>query len=534
MSNRLFNFLASKRKFLILSIFSYSVICALLIGNSWDLNAHLLLGKSTFNYLFSFGIIDNKEYVNLREYNSSSYWTIVYFITQLFPKNLELNIFNLINLFVSWLTLIGFYKLGKILYNKDIGIIFFIILFFYPVFFGHMAINPKDTILAFCHIWIFYLVLYYLKNQSKNLKSNKILWKIGFLLAVGTGIQLFFIVSLFPIFFFILLEILIFKKIISEKFSIKIFLKDFLFVFVIFYTILILFWIDTHDNIIIDPFKLLIKALEADRGWPANMLNGKVFFSKEPPLDYILTSFFFKTPEYIIGLFIAFIVLFRKIKNFFNKETKNFEYTLIYIFLILLFPNIILFINPFPVYDGIRLFIWFLPYAMIIPGLTIYYLVNNLNIYHYKVFSYVISIFFIFHIFIFFLYTPYQYTYLNIFSGVPSKKNQKFVNDYWGVTLQELIKKIKIDNNLDDKKVIKVFLCGVPHKIINKAILDNNISNLFIRDEKDADYVILTNRIILTDDASKKKLKKCIDYVDQELITVKRSGHTLAIFGKKI
>ena len=260
----------------------------------------------------------------------------------------------------------------------------------------------------------------------------------------------------------------------------------------------------------------------------------KFFFSKEPPLDYILTSFFFKTPEYIIGLFIAFIVLFRKIKNFFNKETKNFEYTLIYIFLILLFPNIILFINPFPVYDGIRLFIWFLPYTMIVPGLTIYYLVNNLNIYHYKVFSYVISIFFIFHIFILFLYTPYQYTYLNIFSGVPSKKNQKFVNDYWGVTLQELIKKIKIDNNLDDKKVIKVFLCGVPHKIINKAILDNNISNLFIRDEKDADYVILTNRIILTDDVSKKKLKKCIDYVDQELITVKRSGHTLAIFGKKI
>ena len=293
MSNRLFNFLILKRKFLILSIFSYSVICALLIGNSWDLNAHLLFGKSTFNYLFSFGTIDNKEYVNLREYNSSSYWTIVYFITQLFPKNLELNIFNLINLFVSWLTLIGFYKFGKILYNKDIGMIFFIILFFYPVFFGHMAINPKDTILAFCHIWIFYLVLYYLKNQSKNLKSNKILWKIGFLLAVGTGIQLFFIVSLFPVFFFILLEILIFKKIISEKFSIKFFLKDFLFVFVIFYAVLILFWIDAHGNIIIDPFKLLIKALEADRGWPANMLNGKVFFSKEPPLDYIITSFFF-------------------------------------------------------------------------------------------------------------------------------------------------------------------------------------------------------------------------------------------------
>ena len=206
---------------------------------------------------------------------------------------------------------------------------------------------------------------------------------------------------------------------------------------------------------------------------------------------------------------------------------------LIYVLLIFLFPNIIMFINPFPVYDGIRLFIWFLPYALIIPGLTIYYLANNLNLYHNKILNYLISIFFIFYIFIFFSYTPYQYTYLNIFAGAPSKKNQKFVNDYWGVTLQELVKKIKIDSNLEVKKDIKVFLCGVPRKIISKAILDNNISNLFIRDEKDADYIILTNRII-TDDSYESKLKKCIDYVDQEIITVKRSGHTLAIFGKKI
>ena len=39
-------------------------------------------------------------------------------------------------------------------------------LLFYPLFFGHMAFNSKDTILAFSHVWIFYYVLKYLKNQN--------------------------------------------------------------------------------------------------------------------------------------------------------------------------------------------------------------------------------------------------------------------------------------------------------------------------------------------------------------------------------
>ena len=32
---------------------------------------------------------------------------------------------------------------------------------------------------------------------------------------------------------------------------------------------------------------------------------------------------------------------------------------------------------PYPLYDGIRLFLWTLPYFCIIPGIVIYYLIEN-------------------------------------------------------------------------------------------------------------------------------------------------------------
>ena len=38
--------------------------------------------------------------------------------------------------------------------------------------------------------------------------------------------------------------------------------------------------------------------------------------------------------------------------------------------------NLVLLIAPYPIYDGIRLFLWALPYFSILPGLAIYYLIQ--------------------------------------------------------------------------------------------------------------------------------------------------------------
>ena len=162
----------SKKKQIILLffLFSFSAYCALIIGKSWDEGTDLLHGKSTLNYLFSLGKFD--AYFTGREYYSAFYWSLQYLLTTIFPSKYQIEISHLTNLIFSLATIIGIGQLGKELFNKKVGKIIFLVLFFYPIFFGHMSINPKDTILAFCHVWITLLIFKYLKRQHHKDKDS--------------------------------------------------------------------------------------------------------------------------------------------------------------------------------------------------------------------------------------------------------------------------------------------------------------------------------------------------------------------------
>ena len=120
-----------------------------------------------------------------------------------------------------------------------------------------MAINSKDTILAFCHVWIFYLILKYLQKQQIREKANKYIILLGLISSIGTGIQLVFFGSVLPIVLFALVEIFLLKKIINNNFSNKLLLFDLIKCFLIFYISLVIFWIDAHQNILLGPFLIL-------------------------------------------------------------------------------------------------------------------------------------------------------------------------------------------------------------------------------------------------------------------------------------
>ena len=102
-------------------------------------------------------------------------------------------------------------------------------------------------------------------------------------------------------------------------------------------------------------------------------------------------------------------------------------------------PFIIGFIIPILIYDGMRQFLWVVPYFCIIPGLTIYYLIENFNLLKSKLALISLSLFIIYFLFNFFLISPYQYTYLNLFNGKPENRYKKFENDYWGSSIEDLI-----------------------------------------------------------------------------------------------
>ena len=168
----------------------FAAYSSVTIGSSWDESFHLLQGKITLDYLITFG------YVNIplfyREFYSPIYFSFTYLITNLFPNSLEIQINHLINTIISFTTLFGLAKITRLLFNKKASYFAFLILFFYPIFFGHMGINGKDIILATCHVWITYLIISYLKKQNAKTSLNKYIICISILAAIGSGIQLLY------------------------------------------------------------------------------------------------------------------------------------------------------------------------------------------------------------------------------------------------------------------------------------------------------------------------------------------------------
>ena len=502
-------------------------------GQTWDEGYSLFHGQVTLKYLFSLGKID--EYIFYREYFSSIYWSLLYLLTKIFPLQYQIEVVHITNLIFSFGTIIGIGKFSKELFNNKVGKIVFLILFFYPVFFGHMSFNNKDTILAFSHVWIACLILKYLKNQNNIDKTNNYVISIGLLAALATGIQLFFLGTLIPFFLFILLEIFVFKKFINKNFNMKKFLYDFLKCFLIFYFLLILFWIDVHPNIFILPFNIIMKMFSVNymTGVPFNLINGNYYLSQDVPKFYLFINFIYKSPEYFLLSYLFFLVLFLKIKKFFDKRFEFFIYKFILIIFILAFSNLLLVIIPFPVYDGMRLFLWTIPYMCIIPGLTIYYLIENFNLIKSKLALFSLSILFIYFLSNFFAITPYQYTYLNFLNGKTENRYKKFENDYWGSSINELIKNTIFDKN----KIIKISTCGVSTKISKRYFIKRGHFNLKFVQPEQADYVIMTNRVTLVNEKTNdfKNLTNCFDkYKGNDISIVKRNGLILSVIRKKL
>ena len=116
---------------LIILLISFSIYCALTVGEAWDERYELLRGKTTLDYFFSLGKIDN--HILYREFNSTIYYTLLYFLTTIFPSQYQIEISHLINSSFSILSIFGIRKICKELFNYKVGNIAFLIIFFYPV-----------------------------------------------------------------------------------------------------------------------------------------------------------------------------------------------------------------------------------------------------------------------------------------------------------------------------------------------------------------------------------------------------------------
>lgn len=516
----------------------FTIYCALVIGNSWDELGHINIGNERLKYLFSFGSYDYLDYRENRFY-PGFYDTLSTFVTKMFPKKYEIESLHLTNLLFSILTIFGIAKISSELFDKNVGKIVFLLCFLNPVFFGHMAINQKDMMVAFANIWTTYLIIKYLKNQQVNEKRNRYVILGGLAIGFGLGVRFVFLGTIIPIIAFSIIDVLFLKKITNQKFSNKKLIFDVFKIFIIAYILMISCWPDTHQNIFILPFKIITESFTYPFGLSVGLLNGDFYNTASTPKSYLIINLLYKLPEFILLSYLVFIYLILKNKIFFDLQFKFFNTKLVLILFIISFPNLLLLVSPFRIYDGLRLFLYLIPYICIIPGLAIYYLIINYKINMSKILFTGIFSLFAYYLLIFFSLTPYQYTYLNVLNGDFSKAHKKFENDYWAVSIKELVNQISNNKDLLNNKELKLTFCGAVDN--NVKVYLKKIKNFQFKQvnwlTEDYDYIIMTNRVIEKSAGVDNLInsKTCFDrFKGIDVIIVSRNGLVLSTLRKKI
>ncbi len=108
---------------------------------------------------------------------------------------------------------------------------------------------------------------------------------------------------------------------------------------------------------------------------------------------------------------------------------------------------------------------------------------------------------------------------------------KKFENDYWGVSIKELLKHARLEND----KTIMIASCGINSEISKNYLRKMGYSNLLFVDPDKAEYIIMTNRVVVDQETENntKKLTNCFEkYKGKNIFEVKRLGQTLSVIRK--
>ena len=515
-------------------LISYSFYIATIVGMGWDELTHYKNGKNILRYILSFG---NLEYRSLGlPFHFGLYDTLAHFIALNFSSKYYVFSHHITNLFFSIFAIFGIYQLTKFFFNKKLSKIVFIFSFINPIFFGHMAVNPKDTIIAFSYIWISLLILKYIKFQQIYDKRKRYKYLIAIILALGLSIRLTFIGTLIPIFLIFSLELFIIKKI--NTFNYKKFLYDVLVIFIISYTITIIFWPEMYSNFF-TPLEVIKEYfINFEKGYYGiywGLLNGELFNISEQPKNYLFVNLFYKMPEFfIISIPLLLIFFFfdsYSFKNEFNNFTKNFIYYLLFICV----PILLVILLSIKSSVGLRYFLFIIPFLSIFPALVFYYLYNKRVVLINKILLFGMCCLLLLYSINFVKISPYQYTYINLFNGKFSNNVKKFENDYWGLSIKELVNKFKNDFNIDTTKQYKIAFCGINNDIAT-YYLDkiNNLSYIKVHNNEKYDFIIMTNLNNGNRLTKPNDVKSCYeDFNGKDLYSVERMDLKLSILRSK-
>lgn len=524
-SNRLHFYL----KLFIFFFLFYGLLNALIIGGSWDEPFHHINGIHRLRYLISFGDYQNYNYLNNRFY-PGIFDTISglfsFMINKFYPEFLKENFFNikhLLNFIFASFSILGLYKFIET-FTKNVSLALFscLLTLINPFFFGHMGINPKDTIIFFSLIWFLHFFYKYIINK----KDFKNLILFSFFVGFGCGVRISFLAIIFPIiifgFYFYMNK---FKLNLLSTLRLKIIDIALCFVIVCFLTFL------TWPHIQQGNFGLFVETLKNSITWSAGpklvIIDGIFYETSNVSKTYFLNFLIYRMPIYQSLLFFMSIYLFFFKRDFFFHQVYQIKKYFYLNLTIILFSLILVLIFSVKIYDGIRLFLFLIPLFCSIGALSVIYLIYNLkrNYLNY-IFLGVFIFFTILSLNRFFILSPYQYSYLNYTFFDLSSASNKFENDYWNTSWKELIENIPYEIN--EKKIsnYKFAICGGDRNVA-LHYLSKRFKKINFTKPIDADFIIMTNRASF----NKNDKRSCFDiYKGKDLVYVKRDNLILSKF----
>ena len=521
---------------LIICLMIFSLFNSLVLGLSWDEYFHHINGLVRFEYIKTLGVFEKYNFYN-NQYYPGLYDTIAYsigYIILLFDQNFYKNYFveitHSINFLFSVLSIVGFYLIIKIFFNKSIAILASLLTLLNPFFFGHMGINPKDTIIFFSLIWFCYFFYKYLIYE-KNIILNLIL--ASFFIGFGCGVRLTFLAVVVPVILCGL--IYLFKKSKGQYISLtKRLILHSLLSFLVIILLIIICWPHMIEHLVAGNYLTLIfstikNSIVWDGGATLGLINGLFYETSNTPSTYFLEIIKFKIPFFLsILAFFSYSLIITN-NNISKKYIKNFNNKFIIVNIIFFFPIIISILLHVKIYDYLRLFIFTLPFLSLLACFSLYYFLQNFkNSFKSKLCSLLVLFFFSIFIYRFIFLTPYQYSYVN-FSYFKIKDSiNKFEHDYWGTSFKELVEKIKITYPQSEINQFKIAVCGGDQKAVLFYLNKNlNVNKIYTPDQ--ASHIIMTNKTSFNINDKVTCFKK---YNGQDLVSVSRSKLVFSVLRK--
>ncbi len=339
-----------------------------------------------------------------------------------------------LNLYILFILIICFFRLKKD-YQFNRSFLFVFILLLIPSFNGHALFNYADIPFAMQYLLASIFFISFLNNfENKKIILLGILFGFSLLTRLNAVVFLSFL-PLFEIFQNYMLK---------RKYGFGYFYKKLIFKFVKIYSIAILVLFVGTPSAWKNPIDWIRDAYIFQFKHPNNVpsvLNGKQIFAYEAPRTYLVEWFFYKLPFFFLVLFFVSLIMFATKKELRINNLYSFSlFNLIFVNLAFIFYS--------PVaYDGIRHYLFLIPFFVIFSAEPInYVLEKNKNIGALMIF-----IFGFYMVYSQFGLGSFKYVYLNEFVDETkiSIDCEEYLaqsgcgdwhTDYWGFGGKELYK----------------------------------------------------------------------------------------------